>query len=40
MYNTLNGMKQRLKQESQLEIDKEGKEKFNDANLDAATRSF
>ncbi len=40
MYNTLEGMKQLLKKESQLEIDKEGKEKFNDANLDAATRVF
>jgi gliding motility-associated protein GldM len=40
MYNTLNGMKQRLKQESQLEITKDGIEKFNDANLDAATRVF
>jgi gliding motility-associated protein GldM len=40
MYNTINGMKQLLKQESQLETDKEGKEKFNDANLDAATRVF
>jgi len=40
MFNTLEGMKQLLKKESQLEIDKEGKEKFNDANLDAATRVF
>ncbi len=40
MYNTINGMKQLLKLESQYEIDKEGKEKFNDANLDAATRVF
>jgi gliding motility-associated protein GldM len=40
MYNTLNGMKQRLKMESQLELKKDGSEKFNDANLDAATRVF
>src|ERR1700682_636526 len=40
MYNTLNGMKQRLKMESQLEIKKDGSEKYNDANLDAATRVF
>ena len=40
MYSTLNGMKQELKQESQLEKDKDGNEKFNDANLDAATRVF
>jgi gliding motility-associated protein GldM len=40
MYKTLDGMKQRLKMESQLEVDKTGKEKFNDANLDAATRVF
>ena len=40
MYNTLNGMKQLLKQESQLEIQKDGSEKYNDANLDAATRVF
>ena len=33
-------MKQLLKLESQYEIDKDGKEKFNDANLDAATRVF
>src|ERR1700731_4609201 len=36
MYKTLDGMKQRLKMESQLEVSKDGKEKFNDANLDAA----
>jgi len=40
MYNTIDGMKHLLKIESQFEIDKEGKEKFNDANLDAATRVF
>ena len=40
MYNTIDGMKQLLKLESQFEIDKDGKEKFNDANLDAATRVF
>jgi gliding motility-associated protein GldM len=40
MYKTLDGMKQRLKMESQLEVSKDGKEKFNDANLDAATRVF
>src|SRR5450432_321646 len=40
MYGTINGMKQRLKQESQLEVLKDGSEKFNDANLDAATRVF
>jgi len=40
MYNTIDGMKHLLKLESQYEIDKEGKEKFNDANLDAATRVF
>jgi gliding motility-associated protein GldM len=40
LYEQLNGMKQQLKQESQLEVDKEGKEKYNDANLDAATRVF
>ena len=33
-------MKHLLKLESQFEIDKDGKEKFNDANLDAATRVF
>ncbi len=33
-------MKHLLKLESQYEIDKDGKEKFNDANLDAATRVF
>ena len=31
MYNTIEGMKHLLKQESQLEIEKDGKEKFNDA---------
>jgi|SRR5579863_910861 len=40
MYNTIDGMKHLLKLESQYEIDKDGKEKFNDANLDAATRVF
>src|SRR5450432_3195812 len=40
MYNTIDGMKHLLKLESQFEIDKNGKEKFNDANLDAATRVF
>ena len=40
MYSTIDGMKQMLKLESQYEIDKDGKEKFNDANLDAATRVF
>ena len=40
MYNTIDGMKHLLKLESQFEIDKDGKEKFNDANLDAATRVF
>jgi gliding motility-associated protein GldM len=40
MYSTIDGMKHLLKLESQYEIDKEGKEKFNDANLDAATRVF
>src|SRR5664279_3893844 len=40
MYNTIDGMKRLLKFESQYEIDKNGKEKFNDANLDAATRVF
>jgi gliding motility-associated protein GldM len=40
MYTTLDSMKQRLKMESQLEIQKDGTEKFNDANLDAATRVF
>src|SRR6478752_3457109 len=34
MYNTIDGMKHLLKLESQYEIDKDGKEKFNDANLD------
>jgi len=40
MYNTIDGMRHLLKLESQFEIDKDGKEKFNDANLDAATRVF
>jgi len=40
MFNTIDGMKHLLKLESQYEIDKDGKEKFNDANLDAATRVF
>jgi gliding motility-associated protein GldM len=40
MYSTIDGMKHLLKFESQFEIDKNGKEKFNDANLDAATRVF
>jgi gliding motility-associated protein GldM len=40
MFGTIEGMKHLLKLESQFEIDKEGKEKFNDANLDAATRVF
>jgi gliding motility-associated protein GldM len=40
MYTTIDGMKHLLKVESQYEIDKDGKEKFNDANLDAATRVF
>jgi gliding motility-associated protein GldM len=40
MFTTIEGMKHLLKLESQYEIDKDGKEKFNDANLDAATRVF
>jgi len=40
MFNTIDGMKHLLKLESQYEVDKDGKEKFNDANLDAATRVF
>jgi gliding motility-associated protein GldM len=40
MYSTIEGMKHLLKIESQYEIDKTGKEKFNEANLDAATRVF
>jgi gliding motility-associated protein GldM len=39
MYNTIDGMKAHLIQESQPEI-KDGKPVFNDANLDAATRVF
>jgi gliding motility-associated protein GldM len=40
MFSTIESMKHLLKLESQYEIDKDGKEKFNDANLDAATRVF
>ncbi len=41
MYNTLAGMQNHLIQESQPDYDKDGKLiKFNDANLDAATRVF
>jgi len=40
MFGTIESMKHLLKLESQFEIDKEGNEKFNDANLDAATRVF
>ena len=40
MYNTIDGMKHLLKLNHSLQIDKDGKEKFNDANLDAATRLF
>jgi gliding motility-associated protein GldM len=41
MYNTINGMKDMLIRESQPDYDKEGKLiKYNDANLDAATRVF
>ncbi len=40
MFGTIEGMKHLLKLESQFEIDKAGNEKFNDANLDAATRVF
>jgi gliding motility-associated protein GldM len=41
MYSTIDGMKQLLIQESQPDFDKDGKIiKYNDANLDAATRVF
>jgi gliding motility-associated protein GldM len=40
MYRTLDGMKTLLINESQPETDKEGKLKYNEANLDAATRVF
>ena len=40
MFSTIESMKHLLKQESQLETQKDGSEKFNDANLDAATRVF
>ena len=39
MYSTIDGMKNLLVQESQPDFDKDGKMiKYNDANLDAATR--
>jgi gliding motility-associated protein GldM len=41
MYSTIDGMKNLLVQESQPDFDKDGKLiKYNDANLDAATRVF
>ena len=41
MFNTINGMKDLLVRESQPDYDKDGKLiKYNDANLDAATRVF